>query len=140
MTKPIKSPKDHSEYSLNPAHSCSSSCSSACSPRINASNRSTKDPATGNRGGDESLIRFPNCKRTASVVSPSEEKRTAPDTACVAFILPNRNEKLAPFPAYRVTVDSLESVIGIDLFPHLPNGTERRIESDRNSQWTGLHP
>ena len=66
--------------------------------------------------------------------------RTAPDTACVAFILPNRNEKLAPFPAYRVTVDSLESVIGIDLFPQLPNGTERRIEADRNSRWTGLHP
>lgn len=66
--------------------------------------------------------------------------RAAPDTACVAFILPNQNEKLAPFDAYRVSVDSLESTIGIDLFPQLPDGTESRIEADGTSRWTGLNP
>ena len=66
--------------------------------------------------------------------------RTAPDTACVAFILPNQNEKLAPFDAYRVSVDSLESTIGIDLFPQLPDGTESRVEADGTSRWTGLNP
>lgn len=66
--------------------------------------------------------------------------RTDPDTACVAFILPNQNNKLAPYSTYRVSVDLLESAIGIDLFPQLPDGIERRIEADQNSRWSGLHP
>lgn len=64
--------------------------------------------------------------------------RTAPDTACIAFIMPNQGTKLAPFPSYRVSVDSLESAIGIDLFPQLPDLVESRIEGDVDSPWSGL--
>jgi len=66
--------------------------------------------------------------------------RTRPDTACIAFLMPNQGTKLAPFPTYRVTVDSLETTIGIDLFPQLPPTIEQRIESDILSEWPGLDP
>jgi len=64
--------------------------------------------------------------------------RTAPDTACIAFMMPNQPAKLGPFPTYRVTVDSLETATGIDLFPQLPDAVESRIESTVNSPWSGL--
>ena len=64
--------------------------------------------------------------------------RTAPDTACIAFIMPNQGIKLATFPTYRVAVDSLEANIGIDLFPQLPDAVELRIEGDVDSPWSGL--
>jgi endonuclease G len=64
--------------------------------------------------------------------------RVAPDTACIAFLMPNTMEKLNTFPSYRISVDSLEQRIGIDLFPQLPDATERRIEQQIDSHWTGL--
>ena len=64
--------------------------------------------------------------------------RTSPDTACIAFSMPNSMEKLNPFSAYRVTVDSLERFLGIDLFPQLPDGLESRIENEFDSFWSGL--
>lgn len=66
--------------------------------------------------------------------------RTQPDTACIAFVMPNQGTKLAPFPSYRITVDSLEATIGIDLFPQLPPSVEQRIESTVHSKWTGVNP
>jgi len=64
--------------------------------------------------------------------------RTAPDTACIAFLMPNQGTKLAPFPTYRVAVDSLEVAVGIDLFPQLPDAVEGRIEGNVDSPWSGL--
>ena len=64
--------------------------------------------------------------------------RTSPDTACIAFIMPNQGTKLTPFPSYRVAVDSLEATIGIDLFPQLPDAVESRIEAEVDSPWSGL--
>lgn len=66
--------------------------------------------------------------------------RTAPDTACIAFMMPNQRTKFAPFPTYRITVDSLETTIGIDLFPHLLDATKRRIEASAQSRWSGIEP
>lgn len=66
--------------------------------------------------------------------------RTTPDTACIAFMMPNQGTKLAPFPSYRIAVDSLEATIGIDLFPQLPPTIEQRIESTVHSKWPGLDP
>jgi len=64
--------------------------------------------------------------------------RTAPDTACIAFMMPNQGTKLAPFPSYRITVDSLEAAVGMDLFPQLPDAVEQRIEASTQSRWPGL--
>ena len=64
--------------------------------------------------------------------------RTRPDTACIAFMMPNQTEKLDPFSTYRISVDSLETAIGIDLFPQLPDSMALRIEGETNSHWTGL--
>lgn len=66
--------------------------------------------------------------------------RTAPDTACIAFLMPNTMEKLRPFAAYRITVDSLEHRLGIDLFPQLPHATEQHIERQIDSPWSGMGP
>lgn len=64
--------------------------------------------------------------------------RTRPDTACIAFMMPNQTEKLDPFSTYRISVDSLETAIGLDLFPQLPDSMALRIEDETNSHWTGL--
>jgi endonuclease G len=64
--------------------------------------------------------------------------RTAPDTACIAFLMPNQGTKLAPFPFYRIAVDSLEVAVGIDLFPQLPDAVESKIEGPADSPWSGL--
>jgi len=66
--------------------------------------------------------------------------RTAPDTACIAFMMPNQGAKLAPFPSYRIAVDSLEAAVGMDLFPQLPDAVEQRIEASTQSRWSGLQP
>jgi endonuclease G len=66
--------------------------------------------------------------------------RTAPDTACIAFMMPNQLAKLAPFPSYRIAVDSLEVAVGMDLFPQLPDAVEQRIEASTQSRWSGLQP
>ena len=55
--------------------------------------------------------------------------RTAPDTAVIAFWMPNAAGVEGNPSDYIVSVDLLESRIGIDLFPKLPDSTERRLES-----------
>ena len=64
--------------------------------------------------------------------------RTVPDTACIAFMMPNQGTKLAPFASYRIAVDSLEAAVGIDLFPQLSDELESKIEGDADSPWSGL--
>ena len=90
--------------------------------------------------GLESQGQLPNGKVDVPTTYWKAILRTAPDTACIAFMMPNQGTKLAPFPTYRVTVDSLEATIGIDLFPQLPPNVEQRIESTVHSKWTGVNP
>lgn len=61
--------------------------------------------------------------------------RTSPDTVCAAYLIPNLKEGIGPFFAHRLAVDSLESIIGLDLFPDLPDDLEQRIESSTSSFW-----
>ena len=68
----------------------------------------------------------------------SHPARPAPDTACIAFMMPNQGTKLAPFASYRIAVDSLEAAVGIDLFPQLSDELESKIEGDVDSPWSGL--
>jgi endonuclease G len=56
--------------------------------------------------------------------------RTAPDTACLAFVFPNAERVPGDLHHYLVSVDEVESKVGVDVFPALPDGTERRVESD----------
>ena len=53
---------------------------------------------------------------------------TEPDIKGIGFIMPNKgiNE---PLQTYAVTIDSVESLTGIDFFPLLPNDQEKSIES-----------
>ena len=54
----------------------------------------------------------------------------------IAFIIPNENSEKA-LQNYVVTVDSLESLTGIDFFPGLPDSNEIHLESSINlSSWT----
>ena len=49
----------------------------------------------------------------------------------IAFILPN--EKGAkPLQRYVVSVDSVESITGIDFFPELPDSIENRLERKKD--------
>ncbi len=54
----------------------------------------------------------------------------------IGFIMPNHNEKVGrrnrPLSDYAVTVDSVESLTGIDFFPALPDRVENKIESSYN--------
>ncbi len=54
----------------------------------------------------------------------------------IAFLMPNHNEKVGrknrPLQEYVVTVDSIESLTGIDFFPALPDKIEKKIESSYN--------
>ena len=56
--------------------------------------------------------------------------RTSPDTACVAFVFPNADKVPGELTDYLVTVDALELVIGLDLYPALPDATEGRVEGE----------
>ena len=53
----------------------------------------------------------------------------------IAFLIPNeKSEK--PLQNYVVTVDSLESLTGIDFFPELPDSIENHLESSKDvSSW-----
>ena len=63
--------------------------------------------------------------------------RTSPDTTCLAFRFPNADKVPGALEDYLVSVDALEAELGLDLFPSLPDGTERRVEGEvANSIWT----
>ena len=67
--------------------------------------------------------------------------RTAPDTACIAFLIPNQMESLQAFHNYQLSVDSLEARIGIDLFSQLPDAIEAGLERDLNLNfWENQRP
>ena len=51
------------------------------------------------------------------------------DTAAIAFLTPNLNKVQSGLQRYVVSVDELESKLGIDLFPGLPDATEKRVEA-----------
>jgi endonuclease G len=51
------------------------------------------------------------------------------DTRAIAFLLENKKHTM-PLESFVVSVDSVESLTGIDFFPSLPDGIERKIESD----------
>lgn len=56
--------------------------------------------------------------------------RYGQDTTAVAFLFPNAPEVPGAVADYRVTVDWLESFIGMDLFAPLPDLVEARVESE----------
>lgn len=62
-----------------------------------------------------------------------------PDIKGIGFILPNASSN-APLQNYAVSIDSVESVTGINFFPQLPDDQEKLIEKtlDLNSwNWNG---
>jgi endonuclease G len=56
--------------------------------------------------------------------------RTSPDTTCLAFRFPNADKVPGALEDYLVSVDALEAELGLDLFPSLPDATERRVEGE----------
>ena len=46
----------------------------------------------------------------------------------IAFLLPNENSE-NPLQSYIISVDSLESLTGIDFFPALHDSVENRLQS-----------
>ena len=61
------------------------------------------------------------------------------DTAAIAFLTPNLNKVQSGLQRYVVSVDELESKLGIDLFPGLPDATEKRVEARSTlSSWQGV--
>ncbi|MCU4155225.1 DNA/RNA non-specific endonuclease [Carboxylicivirga sp. A043] len=52
----------------------------------------------------------------------------AESTKCIAFLMPNEKCPL-PLKSYVVSVDSIESMTGIDFFHELPDAIENKIES-----------
>ena len=60
--------------------------------------------------------------------------RCGADTAAVAFWFPNADDVPGKVQDYRLTVDSLEARIGMDLFAPLPDAVESRVESEWG-QW-----
>ncbi|MDA8772187.1 DNA/RNA non-specific endonuclease [Flavobacteriales bacterium] len=57
--------------------------------------------------------------------------RTSPDTAVIAFMMPNADKVGGNIEDYLISVDELESRIQIDLFPGLPDDVEEKIESEK---------
>lgn len=47
----------------------------------------------------------------------------------IAFLMPHEEKERQPLPMYAVSVDSIESLTGIDFFPALPDNIENRVES-----------
>ncbi len=77
--------------------------------------------------------------KTCKIAVPNYFYKALLDTTgvdkAIAFILPNRGSKL-PLSDYVVSVDSLESVIGRDLFHSLPDSIEDHLEkSSRYTDW-----
>ena len=61
--------------------------------------------------------------------------RTLPDTAGIAFVIPNERKPLNRYLDYRVSVDSVEAQIKLDLFHQLPKSLQELIESNTDSNW-----
>jgi endonuclease G, mitochondrial len=57
--------------------------------------------------------------------------RLYPDTSCIAFMVPN-DDISHELENYQLSVDSLEYLIGIDLFHQLPDAIETEIEKSLN--------
>jgi endonuclease G len=55
-------------------------------------------------------------------------KYDSESSKCIAFLMPNEKCKL-PLKSYVVSVDSVESLTGIDFFPYLPDIIETKIEA-----------
>ena len=53
---------------------------------------------------------------------------TEPDIKGIGFILPNKGSN-EPLQSFAVSIDSVESITGIDFFPQLPDDQEKKIES-----------
>ena len=54
------------------------------------------------------------------------------------LLTPNLNKVQSGLQRYVVSVDELESKLGIDLFPGLPDATEKRVEARSTlSSWQG---
>lgn len=49
----------------------------------------------------------------------------------IAFLLPNENSQ-KPLESFIVTVDSIESITGIDFFPELQDSLEKRLERSKD--------
>jgi len=61
---------------------------------------------------------------------------TEPGIKGIGFLLPNAGTK-QPLQSFAVSIDSVESVTGIDFFPLLPDEQERLIEKTRSvNAWT----
>lgn len=61
---------------------------------------------------------------------------TEPGIKGIGFILPNKGSK-QPLQSFAVSIDSVESVTGIDFFPLLPDEQERFIEKTLSvNAWT----
>ena len=61
---------------------------------------------------------------------------TLPDKKGIGFILPNASSKI-PLHTFTVSIDSVESLTGIDFFPLLPDTLESRIENNiRIESWS----
>ena len=58
-------------------------------------------------------------------------KHDQEQSKAIAFLLENKKHSL-PLDSFVVSVDSVESITGIDFFPSLPDGIEKKIESDSN--------
>ena len=78
---------------------------------------------------------------TGNLYAIGENESTVPDLyykivfypdklKATAFILPN-DKVVEPLEYFMVTVDSVESITGIDFFPELPDELETRIEGER---------
>jgi endonuclease G len=61
--------------------------------------------------------------------------RFSPDTAVVAFWLPNATTIAGTIDDYRISVDDLEAKLNLDLFVELPDAMERRVEAGESSVW-----
>ncbi len=56
--------------------------------------------------------------------------RVRPDTAAIAFIIPNERRHLGSYQNYQLSIDSLEAQIEVDLFHSLEDNIEILIESE----------
>jgi endonuclease G len=55
----------------------------------------------------------------------------------IGFIMPNQNSN-SPLRSFAVSVDSVETLTGIDFFPQLPDAVERAVESQCRPEDWGL--
>ena len=56
--------------------------------------------------------------------------RSSRDGRAIGFVMPNGNIDNHAIPEYACTIDSIESITGLDLFSSLYNAFERRVESE----------